>query len=89
MDKKEIAKLKKDLLKNKSHDIYKNVQALFDLAYATNDMELNYKVRSICAEKSQKFKKDRPEHAEKYRQLYKNTSVIIINIVFNIILCYN
>ena len=38
MDKKEIAKLKKDLLKNKSHDIYKNVQALFDLAYATSDM---------------------------------------------------
>lgn len=73
MDKKEIAKLKKDLLKNKSHDIYKNVQALFDLAYATNDKELNLTVRKICAEKSQKFKKDRPEHAEKYRQLYKNT----------------
>ena len=73
MDKKEIAKLKKDLLKNKSHDIYKNVQALFDLAYATNDKDLNLTVRKICAEKSQKFKKDRPEHAEKYRQLYKNT----------------
>lgn len=73
MDKKEVAKLKKDLLKNKSHDIYKNVQALFDLAYATNDKELNLTVRKICAEKSQKFKKDRPEHAEKYRQLYKNT----------------
>lgn len=73
VDKKEIAKLKKDLLKNKSHDIYKNVQALFDLAYATNDKELNLTVRKICAEKSQKFKKDRPEHAEKYRQLYKNT----------------
>ena len=73
MDKKEIAKLKNDLLKNKSHDIFKNVQALFDLAYATNDKELNLTVRKICAEKSQKFKKDRPEHAEKYRQLYKNT----------------
>lgn len=73
MDKREIAKLKKDLLKNKSHDIYKNVQALFDLAYATNDKDLNLTVRKICAEKSQKFKKDRPEHAEKYRQLYKNT----------------
>lgn len=73
MDKKEVAKLKKDLLKNKSHDIYKNVQALFDLAYATNDKDLNLTVRKICAEKSQKFKKDRPEHAEKYRQLYKNT----------------
>ena len=73
MDKKEIAKLKKDLLQKKSHDIFKNVQALWDLAYATNDMELNYKVRSICAEKSQKYKKSRPEHAEQYRQLYKNT----------------
>lgn len=83
MDKKEIAKLKKDLLKNKSHDIYKNVQALFDLAYATNDMELNYKVRSICAEKSQKFKKDRPEHAEKYRQLYKNTLLFAASVDFD------
>ena len=83
MDKKEIAKLKKDLLKNKSHDIYKNVQALFDLAYATNDMELNYKVRSICAEKSQKFKKDRPEHAEKYRQLYKNTLLFAAPVDFD------
>lgn len=73
MDKKEVARLKKELLNKKSHDIYKNVQALFDLAYATNDKELNLTVRKICAEKSQKFKKDRPEHAEKYRQLYKNT----------------
>ena len=73
MDKKEAARLKKELLNKKSHDIYKNVQALFDLAYATNDKELNLTVRKICAEKSQKFKKDRPEHAEKYRQLYKNT----------------
>lgn len=73
MDKKEVARLKKELLNKKSHDIYKNVQALFDLAYATNDKDLNLTVRKICAEKSQKFKKDRPEHAEKYRQLYKNT----------------
>jgi predicted phage terminase large subunit-like protein len=73
MDKKAIERLKKDLLKNKSHDIFKNVQALFDLAYTTNDMELNYTVRKICAEKAKKFKKDRPEHAEKYRQLYKKT----------------
>ena len=73
MEKREINKLKNDLLNKKSHDIFKNVQALWDLAYATNDMELNYKVRSICAEKSQKYKKDRPEHAEQYRQLYKNT----------------
>ena len=73
MEKREIVKLKRDLLEKKSHDIFKNVQALWDLAYATEDMELNYKVRSICAEKSQKYKKDRPEHAEKYRQLYKNT----------------
>ena len=73
MDKKSIEKLKKDLLKNKSHDIFKNVQALWDLAYSTGDMELNYTVRKICAEKAKKFKKDRPEHAEKYRQLYKKT----------------
>ena len=73
MDKRAVEKLKKELLNKKSHDIFKNVQALWDLAYATNDMELNYKVRSICAEKSQKYKKDRPEHAEQYRQLYKNT----------------
>jgi predicted phage terminase large subunit-like protein len=73
MDKKAIERLKKDLLKNKSHDIFKNVQALFDLAYTTNDMELNYTVRKICAEKAKKFKKERPEHAEKYRQLYKKT----------------
>lgn len=73
MDKKSIEKLKKDLLKNKSHDIFKNVQALWDLAYSTGDMELNYTVRKICAEKAKKFKKDRPEHAEQYRQLYKKT----------------
>lgn len=73
MDKRAIERLKKDLLKNKSHDIFKNVQALFDLAYTTNDMELNYTVRKICAEKAKKFKKDRPEHAEQYRQLYKKT----------------
>ena len=29
--------LKQDLLKNKSHDPVKNVQALFDLAYSTGD----------------------------------------------------
>lgn len=73
MDKKSIERLKKDLLKNKSHDIFKNVQALWDLAYSTGDMELNYTVRKICAEKAKKFKKDRPEHAEQYRQLYKKT----------------
>ena len=73
MDKKSIERLKKDLLKNKSHDIFKNVQALFDLAYSLNDLDLCFKVRKICAEKSKKFKKERPEHAEKYRQLYKKT----------------
>ena len=73
MEKRAVERLKNDLLNKKSHDIFKNVQTLWDLAYATNDMELNYKVRSICAEKSQKYKKDRPEHAEQYRQLYKNT----------------
>ena len=83
MDKKSIAKLKKDLLKNKSHDIFKNVQALFDLAYSTNDMELCFKVRKICAEKSKKFKKDRPDHAEKYRQLYKKTLLMAAPVDFD------
>ena len=83
MDKKSIVKLKKDLLKNKSHDIFKNVQALFDLAYSTNDMELCFKVRKICAEKSKKFKKDRPEHAEKYMQLYKKTLLMAAPIDFD------
>lgn len=83
MEKRAVERLKKDLLKNKSHDIFKNVQALWDLAYATNDMELNYKVRSICAEKSQKFKKDRPEHAEQYRQLYKNTLLFAAPVDFD------
>ena len=83
MDKKQIVKLKKDLLKNKSHDIFKNVQALFDLAYSTNDMELCFKVRKICAEKSKKFKKDRPEHAEKYRQLYKKTLLMAAPVDFD------
>ena len=68
MDKKSVEKLKKELLTKKSHDIFKNVQAIFDLAYSTRDMELNFKCREICAKKSQKFKKDRPEHAEQYRQ---------------------
>ena len=83
MDKKAIVKLKKDLLKNKSHDIFKNVQALFDLAYSTSDMELCFKVRKICAEKSKKFKKDRPEHAEKYRQLYKKTLLMAAPVDFD------
>jgi predicted phage terminase large subunit-like protein len=83
MDKKSIAKLKKDLLKNKSHDIFKNVQALFDLAYSTEDIELCFKVRKICAEKSKKFKKDRPEHAEKYRQLYKKTLLMAAPVDFD------
>ena len=73
MNNKTVEKLKKDLLNNKSHDIFKNVQALFDLAYSTGDMDLCFTVRKICAEKSRKFKTDRPEHAEQYRQLYKKT----------------
>lgn len=76
MDKREIEKLKKDLLKNKSHDIFKNVQALFDLAYSMGDMDLCFKVRKICAEKSKKFKTIRPEHAEQYRQLYRKTLLL-------------
>ena len=83
MDKKSIERLKKDLLKNKSHDIFKNVQALWDLAYSTGDMELNYTVRRICAEKAKKFKKDRPEHAEKYRQLYKKTLLFAAPVDFD------
>lgn len=83
MDKKAIVKLKKDLLKNKSHDIFKNVQALFDLAYSTNDMDLCFKVRKICVEKSKKFKKGRPEHAEKYRQLYKKTLLMAAPVDFD------
>ena len=83
MDKKAIERLKKDLLKNKSHDIFKNVQALFDLAYSTSDMELCFKVRKICAEKSKKFKKERPEHAEKYRQLYKKTLLMAAPVDFD------
>ena len=76
-------KLKRDLLKNKSHDIFKNVQALWDLAYATTDYELNKTVRSICVEKSIKYKTDRPEHAEKYRQLYKKTLLMAAPVDFD------
>lgn len=83
MEKKAVEKLKKDLLKNKSHDIFKNVQALFDLAYSTNDIDLCFKVRKICAEKSKKFKKSRPEHAEKYRQLYKKTLLFAAPVDFD------
>lgn len=83
MDKNAIVKLKRDLLKKKSHDIFKNVQAIFDLAYSTNDMELNFKCREICAEKSKKFKKDRPEHAEQYRQLYKKTLLFAAPVDFD------
>lgn len=83
MDKKSIEKLKKDLLKNKSHDIFKNVQALFDLAYSTSDIELCFKVRKICAEKSKKFKKDRPDKAEQFRQLYKKTLLMAAPVDFD------
>ena len=83
MDKTAVIKLKRDLLKNKSHDIFKNVQALFDLAYSTNDMGLCFTVRKICAEKSKKFKKDRPEHAENYRQLYKKTLLMAAPVDFD------
>ena len=59
MDQRSIQKLKKDLLQNKSHDIFKNVQALFDLAYSQSDLELCFQVRKICAEKAKKHKKER------------------------------
>ena len=83
MDKREIEKLKKELLTKKSHDIFKNVEALFDLAYATEDYELCFTVRKICAEKSKKFKTERPEHAEKYRQLYKKTLLMAAKVDFD------
>ena len=73
MDKKTLEKLKKELLKEKSHDLVKNVQAIFDLAYSTGDLDLCFKCRAICVEKSKKFKKDRPDKAEEFRQLYKKT----------------
>ena len=51
-------------------------------------MELNFTVRKICAEKSKKFKKDRPEHAEKYRQLYKKTLLMAAPVDFDSYLQY-
>lgn len=83
MDKQSIEKLKRDLLKNKSHDLVKNVQALFDLAYSTGDMKLCFKCRSICAEKSKKFKKDNPDKAEQFRRLYKKTLLMAAPIDFD------
>ena len=88
MDKKEIARLKKKLLTKASHDIFKNVQALWDLAYSTNDFELNKTVRGICSEKSQKFKIERPEHAEQYRQLYRKTLLFAAQTDFDSYLQY-
>lgn len=76
MDKKTLEKLKKELLTERSHDLVKNAQAIFDLAYSTNDIELCLKCRAICAEKSKKFKKDRPDKAEQFRQLYKKTLLL-------------
>ena len=83
MDKKQIRKLRKELLEKRSHDIFKNVQAIFDLAYSTNDLELCFQCRSICAEKSIKFKDERPEHAEQYRQLYKKTLLMAAPLDFD------
>ena len=83
MNKTEIDKLKNELLNKKSHDIFKNVGALFDLAYSTGDMDLCFKVRKICAEKSKKFKTTRPEHAEQYRQLYKKTLLLAAPVDFD------
>ena len=83
MEKRKIEKIKKDLLKTRSHDIFKNVQMLFDLAYATNDIDLCFTVRKICAEKSKKFKSDRPEHAEQYRRLYQKTLLMAAPVDFD------
>ena len=84
----DIEVLKKELLENRSHDVFKNVQALFDVAYSTGDQELNKVVRGICAKKSQKYKKDNPEHAEKYRQLYKKTLLFAAPVDFDSFLQY-
>ena len=65
-------RLREELL-SRSHDIMRNVEALFELARSTEDYELNLKVRSICIEKSRKFKKEIPSRAEEFRQLYKKT----------------
>ena len=83
MDKRAINKLKKELLTKKSHDIFKNVQAIFDLAYSTGDMDLNFKCREICASKAQQYKNTRPEHAEQYRQLYKKTLLMAAPVDFD------
>lgn len=78
-----VETLKNDLLKNKSHDLVKNVQALFDLAYSTGDYKLNMKVRKICVEKSQKFKKSRPDKAEEFRQIYRKTLLFAAPVDFD------
>ncbi len=83
MEQRAIQKLKKELLTKKSHDIFKNVQALFDLAYSIGDMDLCFTVRKICAEKSKKFKKSRPEHAEQYRLLYNKTLLMAAPVDFD------
>lgn len=64
--------LKARLLKS-DHNNIKNVSALFDLAYATNDRELNLVVRDICAEKSQKFKKENSDLAGRFFEIYEKT----------------
>ena len=82
MTEKEIKKLKKDLL-GRSMDIYKNADNLWQLAYSIKDYELNKKVRDICVEKTKKYKKSRPDHAEKYRQLYNKTLLLAAPIDFD------
>lgn len=67
--------LKARLLKS-DHNNIKNVSALFDLAYATNDRELNLVVRDICAEKSQKFKKENSDLAGRFFEIYEKTLLL-------------
>lgn len=67
--------LKARLLKS-DHNNIKNVSALFDLAYATHDRELNLVVRDICAEKSQKFKKENSDLAGKFFEIYEKTLLL-------------
>lgn len=72
----ETTKLKNKLLNPRLHDVVKNVSALWDLAYSMNDQELNIVVRDICAEKTKKFKKEDPEKAKEFFDLYEKTLLL-------------
>lgn len=88
MEKKELLKLKNKLLKEKYHDDPKNVEALWDVAYALEDMNINMTVRNICAKKSQKFKKEDPSKAVRYHNLYKRTLLYAARTDFDSFIMY-